>query len=243
VSWDGKQRATSGWTAYPDVGDAMKRLFDVVVGTLLVVLVLPAILLGAIGSAIALRAWPFFVQTRIGAGGREFKFLKIRTLPRTVGAYVDKYQLDLDALPWFVHMLRKLHLDELPQLFLVPLGKMSLVGPRPEMPGLHSTMHGSHQAARLAMRPGCTGLWQVSVDCDRLISEAPQYDMYYASNASVRLDVWVIARTVRMMFFRGPLATLADVPSWAQRDEVLVLDGAELSLETSFEPAFADQRA
>jgi lipopolysaccharide/colanic/teichoic acid biosynthesis glycosyltransferase len=209
----------------------VKRALDVVLGTMLVLLVLPAILFAAVGSALVLRTWPFFVQTRVGAGGREFRFFKIRTLPKTVGAYVDKYQLNIGALPWFTRKLRLLHLDELPQLLLVPLGKMSLVGPRPEMPSLHGTMSPDHRDTRVAMRPGCTGLWQVSVDCDRLISEAPEYDVFYVANSNIRLDLWIIARTVRMMLLGGPLVTLSDVPTWAQRDRVISLDEPDRALE------------
>jgi lipopolysaccharide/colanic/teichoic acid biosynthesis glycosyltransferase len=193
----------------------MKRAFDVVVGTVLALAALPVMVALAVGAAIALRAWPLFVQQRIGLNGRLFHFVKIRTLPMSVGRYVDKYQLDLDSIPRFTRWLRRTHLDELPQLFLVPIGKMSLVGPRPEMSELHSSMSESFAAERTSMRPGCTGLWQISDHCDGLIAEAPAYDRFYFEHASLRLNIWVIVRTIRMVLLGGRTITLDDVPAWA----------------------------
>jgi lipopolysaccharide/colanic/teichoic acid biosynthesis glycosyltransferase len=106
------------------------------VGVLLALVALPVIIVCALGSAIALRSWPFFVQPRVGYRGREFRFIKIRSLPRTTPVATDKYSLDGLSTNRFGQLLRRTHLDELPQLLLVPIGRMSLVGPRPEMPEL-----------------------------------------------------------------------------------------------------------
>src|SRR3954447_14250682 len=114
-----------------------KRTFDVTVAATLLILTLPVIVLCAFVSLVSLRAWPFFTQTRVGRGGRSFRFVKIRTLPRNAPKYACKYDLAGLRVPRGTLLLRELHLDELPQLALVILGRMSLVGPRPEMAQLY----------------------------------------------------------------------------------------------------------
>src|SRR5437588_3820593 len=154
----------------------MKRALDIVLGTLLVVLTLPMMIILAVGVMLSLRAWPIFVQQRIGRHGRPFRFPKLRTLPPTAPPYASKYDIGHLRLPWFTRLLRRTHLDELPQLFLVPLGTMSLVGPRPEMAMLHETFDGGFARLRTSVRPGCTGFWQIGRGADALIREAPDYD-------------------------------------------------------------------
>ena len=210
---DGAQVLTE---ALPRGQDGLKRAVDLVVGLILLAACLPVIVVIAVGSAITLRASPFFVQDRVGRDGETFRFLKIRTLPSSTNAYADKYALaDLD-IPRFTRLLRALHLDELPQLLLVVLGRMSLVGPRPEMPTLHAALPPSFAQARSRVRPGCTGLWQVGVDCDGLIGEAPEYDAYYVAHQTQRLDLWILWQTVRKVVRGGAgQVQLGDVPAWA----------------------------
>jgi lipopolysaccharide/colanic/teichoic acid biosynthesis glycosyltransferase len=193
----------------------MKRAFDVVVSGGLLLLVLPVIVIAAVASAAALRAWPFFTQDRVGRGGELFRFLKIRTLPVDVAAYTDKHQLTDVEIPPVCRLMRRLHLDELPQLLLVLRGRMSLVGPRPEMAYLHESMPEGFSELRTSVRPGCTGLWQVSESCIDLISHAPEYDCFYLTNESLRLDAWILFRTGLKMIDLGRPVTLADVPEWA----------------------------
>lgn len=194
----------------------MRRMVDLVAATVLLTLALPVIVPAALGCAVALRAWPFFVQQRIGRDGRPFRFVKLRTLPTTVPRYQDKLSLTMDDVPRFCRVLRLAHIDELPQLALVITGRMSLVGPRPEMPALHARLEPTFARVRTSVRPGCTGLWQVSRDCVRLIGERPQYDVFYVANRGVRLDLWILGRTLAKMLRRRTV-TLADVPGWAQR--------------------------
>jgi lipopolysaccharide/colanic/teichoic acid biosynthesis glycosyltransferase len=203
--------------------DLPRRIFDVAVASALVMVALPMIAVFALVLAVELRAWPFFVQTRIGRSGRPFRFLKLRTLPTAAPAYTDKYQLASVAIPRFARLLRSTHLDELPQLFLVLAGRMSLVGPRPEMPHLHREFGVSHRQAREALRPGCAGIWQVSADNDRLIFEAPEYDHFYAEYASLRLDLWVLWRTA-LLIVGAPRVTIEDVPAWALRRRFTTAD-------------------
>jgi len=216
--------------------DRAKRCFDVVVAMALALVALPMIVLAALGSAVSLRAWPFFTQERIGRHGERFRFVKIRTLPVTVERYIDKHQLDLTSVPAFCRLLRRLHLDELPQLFLVVRGQMSLVGPRPEMPHLHERMPADFGSLRTSIRPGCTGLWQVSDSCTDLIGISPEYDRFYVTNRSLRLDLWVLFRTVLKMAGVRRRLTLATVPAWAAPAQVIDLRTSEPTLVTSSSP-------
>jgi lipopolysaccharide/colanic/teichoic acid biosynthesis glycosyltransferase len=188
-----------------------KAAFDVIAGSVLALVALPVIAVCAIGAAIALRSWPFFVQRRVGFREREFRFVKIRSLPRCTPVATDKYSLDAVPIPRFARFLRASHLDELPQLLLVPLRKMSLVGPRPEMPEIATRYPAEFASVRTSMLPGCTGLWQVSEDASGMIYEAPEYDEFYIRNWSMRLDFWILWRTLRGLL-EGQFITLEDLP-------------------------------
>lgn len=198
----------------------------------------------AVGAACSLRAWPFFVQKRVGRRGRVFRIVKIRTLPPSTPAYADKYEISTVRVPWFCATLRHLHLDELPQLYLVPAGRMSLVGPRPEMPGLHSQFEPRFASLRTSVRPGCTGLWQLSEDTTTLIRETPLYDQVYLAGASVRLDLWVLWRTALMVCRIGTPLSLEQLPQWATREpqptlaKVIDLRPAERDEELAEDLAF-----
>jgi lipopolysaccharide/colanic/teichoic acid biosynthesis glycosyltransferase len=194
-------------------GQVGKRLFDIIVGSALLLLALPAIVFCALGVLVSLRTVPFFAQRRVGRNGETFTFIKLRTLPRTAPKYADKYSIGSLNLPWFTGLLRQLHLDELPQLFLVVAGKMSLVGPRPEMPMLHERLPESFAGERTAVRPGCTGLWQIGVNASGLICESPAYDRFYLENQSLKLDLWILAHTLRVMAGRTTVIDLRDVPA------------------------------
>ena len=176
-----------------------KRALDLAIAIPAAIITLPIVLLLAAISFAIYRETPFFRQPRLGHGGKEFTFWKIRTLPSIAPDTADKYQLRSMNLPRFANVLRAHHLDELPQLWLVIAGKMTLVGPRPEMPTLSASFDRSFVAERLAVRPGCTGLWQVSKGSRGLIGETPEWDMYYVNNTTVRFDLWIMFRTVLMM--------------------------------------------
>ncbi len=193
-----------------------KRALDIVVGALLALLALPLIMAIAASVVVSLRtSRPFFTQARVGRGGRLFTVLKLRTLSPDSPCNADKYAVASMQSTRLCRFLRRTHLDELPQLLLVPLGHMSLVGPRPEMPWLLERFDRQFVAARSSVRPGCSGLWQVSRDVDKLIGEVPEYDLYYLSHAGVRLDLWILWRTVLSFVGLGRPVTCADVPLWA----------------------------
>ena len=222
--------------------DMYRRALDIIVSTILLLVALPVIVIAALGSAVSLRAFPFFVQHRVGRDGKPFRFVKVRTLPADTPAYVDKHQLDATRIPAFCQLLRRLHLDELPQLGLVLIGQMSLVGPRPEMAVLHDDLPRDFAELRTSVRPGCTGLWQISEGCTGLISSAPEYDSFYLNERTFRLDLWVLGRTaLKMIGLRGTV-TLDEVPSWAlarpvERD--VEIDLTELERSSVGEPISA----
>jgi lipopolysaccharide/colanic/teichoic acid biosynthesis glycosyltransferase len=195
----------------------VKRAVDVVAGLVLAAVALPVICAIGVFTVVTLRAWPFFVQQRVGRGGRLFPFVKVRTLPKVAPRAADKYALEGLRIPRFCRILRRTHLDELPQLFLVPIGWMSLVGPRPEMPSVLAHYPAEFAADRTTIRPGCTGLWQLSPASANLIFEAPEYDRAYLNRGNLRLDVWLLYRTLRVWLPRARAVALADVPAWAWR--------------------------
>ena len=209
--------ATGRWAPPDDreVGmQASKRCMDVALGAVLALLAVPVIAVLAVGVALSLGCSPFFAQERVGRDGRIFRFWKLRTLPKAAPVYADKYAIKALETPRFTRFLRRTHLDELPQLFLVLRGRMSLVGPRPEMPQLHESGDEGFARARTSVRPGCTGLWQVSVAYHQLIWEAPEYDLSYLRSANLWLDLWILWRTAAMMLGRAEPVTLDDVPRW-----------------------------
>jgi lipopolysaccharide/colanic/teichoic acid biosynthesis glycosyltransferase len=191
-----------------------KRLLDVLLGSLLALVAVPVIAILALGVAVSLRAWPFFAHTRPGWRGREVWIVKLRTLPPSTPRYADKGSLGISEmpLPWLCRGLRRTHLDELPQLFAVVRGHMSLVGPRPRQPIEADELPRAVDAARSSIRPGCTGLWQVSTAADGNLNAALKFDLFYLERASVLLDVWIICRTVGWIIGLARPIDLPDVP-------------------------------
>ncbi len=199
----------------PGGASELHRLVDVVGAALLFTVALPLLLVLLAGSALSFRAWPIFTQVRVGWHGRPFCFAKIRSLPTSTPVYADKYAIAKIENAPFGKFLRSSHLDELPQLLLVITGKMSLVGPRPEMEELATTLFTpAFQEERTRVRPGCTGIWQISVDAGRLIAEVPEYDLAYVRSASLRLDLWVLWRTLLQLLTLAEPVTLDDIPWW-----------------------------
>jgi exopolysaccharide biosynthesis polyprenyl glycosylphosphotransferase len=175
-----------------------------------VLLLLMASLL-MIGLAIAVRSdgGPvFFRQTRVGQGGREFQMIKFRTMAVGSEALVAAPDIvnEADGPLFKLHhdprvtgvgrVLRRYSLDELPQLLNVLGGSMSLVGPRPPLPREVAAYDGDARR-RLLVKPGMTGLWQVSGRSDLSWEESIRLDLRYVENWSIALDVQILIKTVR----------------------------------------------
>jgi lipopolysaccharide/colanic/teichoic acid biosynthesis glycosyltransferase len=192
------------------------RALDLCVGSVAALLSLPVVFLLLMGSAVVFRANPLFVQHRIGRHGRLIPIPKVRSLSPLTPADADKYGLNSWNVTRWGRFIRRLHIDELPQLWMVVAGRMSLVGPRPEIPRLAEQFTPEFAATRHSVRPGLTGLWQISEGADGLISEAPEWDRIYVRNACARLDIWILFRTVRHYLPGGRPIRVADLPSWVQ---------------------------
>ncbi|WP_198038227.1 undecaprenyl-phosphate galactose phosphotransferase WbaP [Skermanella stibiiresistens] len=189
----------------------VKRLFDIVTSALLLVLVTPLLLLIAIGIKLDSKGPLLFRQARWAGGSRSFPALKFRTMhadaelrlkellatdPVLRREYEMYHKLTHDPrVTRFGRILRRLSFDELPQLWNVLIGDMSLIGPRPYMP--HELIKYPHQQEVLArVRPGITGLWQVSGRHRTTFERRIELDVYYVENYSIWLDLHVLMRTV-----------------------------------------------
>lgn len=195
-------------------GAVVQRVLERLVAATLAVLTLPILALVLATSALTYRAWPIFSHQRLGRHNRPFSFPKVRTLPPETARYADKYAIDAEALPWPMAIVRRTHLDELPQLWLVAAGRMALVGPRPEMATLAERL----PLERATVRPGITGLWQVSPYCTGLICERPEIDVLYVRHRNPRLDAWILARTIPKVLF-GHTTPLHEIPAWSIRPD------------------------
>ncbi len=171
-----------------------KRLTDVV-GSLLLLMVTAPIWLFAMMLVRVSSPGLLFVQERVGIGGRRFRMLKFRTMTRDANPYAASPAGDVDARVTPVgRILRATGVDELPQLLNVLRGEMSLVGPRPEMPFIVDG-YSALQRKRLEVRPGLTGLWQLSADRHAEIHENIEYDLYYIAHQSLVLDALILLET------------------------------------------------
>lgn len=176
-------------------GRLSKRAFDLVVGGALFVLALPAMGLAAALIRLGDPGKVIFAQQRVGKGGEPFRLLKFRTMRGAAPPYASSPANDVDPnITPVGRFLRRTALDELPQLANVLRGEMSLVGPRPEMPHLVQE-YGPLERRRLEVKPGITGLWQLSADRHAEIHENIEYDLYYVNHHSVLLDALILVET------------------------------------------------
>ena len=173
-----------------------KRLMDLFMSPVLIVVFAP--LMAVVWAILALtgKGSPIFKQTRVGRYGRKFTLYKFRTMkPETEEYEVAPVAGDDPRVTGIGRLLRKTSLDELPQLFNVFRGHMSMVGPRPEMDFIVCD-YNAWQRRRLDVKPGITGLWQIMGRKDLPLHENLEYDFYYMRNQSVMLDMTILARTV-----------------------------------------------
>lgn len=170
------------------------RLLDVVI---LAIVGLPAALIGAV-CAIAVRLTSpgpvLFRQERIGLGGQPFTVLKFRTMYDGPNPIFP----DASRITPVGRFLRRFSLDELPQLVNVARGEMSVVGPRPTL-AYQVERYDEHQRRRLDVRPGLTGLAQVSGRNALTWAERIEFDVQYVERRSLRLDLSILARTARAL--------------------------------------------
>ena len=185
---------------------AAKRAFDVVVSTLILVASLPALALATLAIKVTSPGPVLFRQTRVGKNGRPFQILKLRSMyvdaNERLRALVD--ELPDGPVPKLRHdprvtpvgrLLRKLSIDELPQLVNVLKGEMSLVGPRPEQPCEAELWTAEVYEQRTRVRPGLTGVWQVNGRSSARDTK-DRWDLYYVDNWSVWRDLAIMCKTI-----------------------------------------------
>jgi exopolysaccharide biosynthesis polyprenyl glycosylphosphotransferase len=186
---------------------AVKRAFDLSVSVLLVVVGLPLWLLIAAAVKLGSRGPVFYVDRRVGVGEREFGMLKFRTM--VAGAAEQQVRLeqlneaggaifkirDDPRVTRVGRALRRLSLDEMPQLLNVLRGQMSLVGPRPLPLRDYALLEDWHRARYLVL-PGMTGLWQISGRSGLAFDDLVRLDFTYIENWSIWLDIAIIAKTI-----------------------------------------------
>jgi len=172
-----------------------KRVFDVVCASFLVLVLGPLLLAIALWVRLDSPGPALFVQTRVGKNGRHFKMFKFRSMRTDAPQYQNS---PMDSTDWRItragRFLRRASLDDIPQLFNVLLGDMSLVGPRPEMPFIVDHYTDQHRQ-RLQVEAGITGLWQLSADRHFQIHENLQYDLYYIQNRNFVMDLAILTHT------------------------------------------------
>jgi lipopolysaccharide/colanic/teichoic acid biosynthesis glycosyltransferase len=184
-----------------------KRAIDVGLGTLLLVLVSPIVLLAAAGIVCVTGGTPFYLQERVGMNGRRFKMFKLRTMVNgahemrddlmhlnEVDGPVFKIRNDPRLHP-LGRFLRRTSIDELPNLLNVLAGDMSLVGPRPALPS-EVEHYDAFARRRLSVPQGITCLWQVNGRCDVSFDEWMQLDNQYVDSWTPLGDLLLIAQTV-----------------------------------------------
>jgi lipopolysaccharide/colanic/teichoic acid biosynthesis glycosyltransferase len=194
---------------------AWKRAFDLVAGATAIVLVSPLLLLIALAISVDSRGGPIFRQARVGRGGQCFTCWKFRSMYRGADLVHHTLSGQNEAQGLIFKMkedprrtrvgkvLRKTSLDELPQLWNVLRGDMSLVGPRPPLV-TEVLAYRDEEFRRLAVKPGITGLWQVTLRGRHNFTDMVELDCEYADRLSFWLDLRILLKTVpTVLFGRG----------------------------------------
>jgi exopolysaccharide biosynthesis polyprenyl glycosylphosphotransferase len=206
-----------------DLYPALKRVFDVTVALVLLVCLVPVLTLCAVLVLLDSRGPILYRQERVGQNGKRFTLLKFRSMrtdadPALHREYVTSYirgqaaratdggrqifKLVQDPRVTRVgRWLRRTSMDELPQLWNVVRGDMSLVGPRPPIP-YELDLYAPAHRARLNAKPGITGLWQVSGRNGTTFEDMVEMDLRYIQEASLMLDLEILVKTIPVVFGR-----------------------------------------
>lgn len=187
-----------------------KILFDYILAILLIIITFPIQIIISILLLIKLKEFPIFIQERgLTLSNRRFMMLKFKTIKSNIQSqYINQKflsSINPELLTKFTFFIRKKGLDELPQLFQVLAGKMSLVGPRPLMMGDLIFMKNNYPKEyemrnQLMEKPGITGLWQLYGNKNSGIEDLIKYDIEYNSKQSIILDFKIILTTFFYIF-------------------------------------------
>ena len=193
----------------------VKRAFDLVGAALLMVFLSPLLLISALAVKLTSRGPVFYRSWRPGIGGETFACLKFRTMyldaderqaelekHNEAGGALFKIKADPRVTP-AGRLLRRFSIDELPQLWNVLRNEMSIVGPRPALPG-EVDQWSPELFQRLRVKPGITGMWQVHGRSTASFAEYVRLDLYYVDNWSLVYDLVIVAKTIpAVLFSRG----------------------------------------
>ncbi len=189
----------------------IKRVFDIIVSLLAIILLLPLFLVVAVVIKLDSRGPVLFIQERNGHRGKQFKMYKFRSMVEDAECNIcmleDKneasgYMFKIKKDPRITHIgkiIRKTSIDELPQLLNVLKGEMSIVGPRPPIPR-EVVKYDAWHNLRLSVIPGLTGLWQVSGRNDLGFEEMVRLDLKYIRERSIKYDLKIILKTIPVLF-------------------------------------------
>ncbi len=194
------------WTAFVIMGHGLKRLMDIVGALVGITTLSPLLLVTALAVWLEDRSPVFFMQTRVGLNGRHFSMLKFRSMYRDAETRKARLKADKAGSVTFKmkhdpritrvgRIIRKLSIDELPQLGNVLRGEMSLVGPRPALPS-EVALYTQQQQRRLWIKPGITCLWQISGRSELDFEQQVALDMEYISNQSLGKDLIILIKTL-----------------------------------------------
>ena len=198
---------SDGFSSGRMVSSALKRIFDILASGALLVLTLPLIVLFALLVKLDGGGPAFFRQTRIGLYGQPFQLIKLRSM--RVDAEKDGAKwadADDPRITRLGRFMRKVRIDELPQVWTVLKGQMSFVGPRPEVPQFVADLEDRlpYYAERHMVKPGITGWAQINYPYGASIEDSRhklEYDLYYAKNYTPFLDLLILLQTLRVILW------------------------------------------
>src|SRR5690606_27922572 len=186
-----------------------KRLFDLCTSAILLVLTTPLVLITAIAVKLESEGPAFFRQRRVGLYGKAFEIVKLRSMRQDAefAGQAVWAQKDDPRVTRVGSIIRKLRIDELPQIWSVLKGEMSFVGPRPERPQFVADLEARlpYYAERHMVKPGITGWAQINYPYGASIEDARkklEYDLYYAKNYTPFLDILILLQTLRVVLWR-----------------------------------------
>lgn len=192
----------------PEWEKKLKRFLDIIAALILLVVNSPVIFLSAIAIKLDSKGPVFFKQERSGLNGKPFKMVKFRSMYQDAEKLTGPVwsQKDDPRITKVGRVIRKLRIDEIPQMYNVLKGEMSLVGPRPERPFFVEKLSEQipYYKRRLKVRPGITGWAQVKHKYDESIEDVKiklRYDLFYIENMSIRMDMKILFRTVFVVIF------------------------------------------
>lgn len=192
---------------------ATKRLLDFVISALLLVLLSPLFLIVAIIIKCTSKGHVFYTQKRVGMDGKELHLYKFRSMvdgademidsftPEQKAEYMENYKLAHDPrITRFGHFLRKLSIDELPQLLNIFKGEMSFIGPRPVVMS-ELERYGKYKELFLSAKPGLTGYWAVNGRSATSYEDRMRLELYYVEHASLWLDAKIFFKTFTVVLY------------------------------------------